>query len=557
MPRRSLESPEAPASRVALLLVRIQRNLPTIVVVALGAAVLAAALIVVRPADAGPAQPAGVKASVRGGTVVVRWHRVHGAKAYVISRCRVRGGACRGMHRIARVSAHGKRIQRFRDRKTPVGGRAGYAVRAIGGKGRRGPRSKVARVRLPSAPAPSKPRSRAPAVRCTTEVGSAGELQSAVRRAAGGATVCLRPGNYPAVRFDVARSSDVTVAARPGETVTLADLDFGSHASHIRIQGLHVESPILLDASGANHIAISWSWTRDILARWGSHDLLFDHNLVKDADDGIALVSQNCTIDGAPERCAASQTLPPVSNVVIRGNKIVAARTDAMVAQNFRNVIIEGNEVSGLVERGQHSDALQTVWGGQGLVYRRNYVHDNAGTEGFFAKDGRIANLVIDDNLFVDTFSHAPYDGPPVSFYNAVPDPSAPFYNGHGATVEHNTIWNSAPGGGPSGNFFYLMGPQNRDVAIHRNVTERIDLSETSPSQVSANGIAEDYNLVGETRGGYVGAWGRRGPHDVAGPPHFVNRAADDYRLRGPVSRSGVKYKPGVTWRPAAQHYGP
>src|SRR5690349_15786146 len=127
MPRRPIESPRAPSSPVALLLVRIQRNLPTIVVVALGAAVLAAALIVVGPADAGPAQPAGVKASVRGDTVVVRWHRVHGAHAYLVSRCRVRGGACRGMHRVGRVGATGKRIQRFRDRKTPVGGRAGYA----------------------------------------------------------------------------------------------------------------------------------------------------------------------------------------------------------------------------------------------------------------------------------------------------------------------------------------------------------------------------------------------------------------------------------------------
>jgi hypothetical protein len=262
-------------------------------------------------------------------------------------------------------------------------------------------------------------------------------------------------------------------------------------------------------------------------------------------------------VDGAPESCPASQTLPPVERVVIRGNKIVAANTDAMVAQHFRDVVIEGNEITGLAERGQHSDALQTVWGGEGMIYRRNYVHDNQGTEGYFSKDGRIYNLTIDDNLFVDNFQKSPYAGPPVSFYNAVPDPARPYYTGYGAAVTRNTIWNLGPGGSPSGNSFYLMGTQNRNVLVQQNVTDRIDLSETNASQVAANGMSEDFNLVGLSAGANAGLWGRRGAHDVPGPPRFQDRASDDYRLSGPVSGGGSSYTPGVTWRPADQHYGP
>ena len=49
-------------------------------------------------------------------------------------------------------------------------------------------------------------------------------------------------------------------------------------------------------------------------------------------------------------------------------------------------MLIEGNEITGVRENGNHSDCLQTVWVGDHLVFRKNYLHDNR-CQGFFVKD--------------------------------------------------------------------------------------------------------------------------------------------------------------------------
>jgi hypothetical protein len=89
-------------------------------------------------------------------------------------------------------------------------------------------------------------------------------------------------------------------------------------------------------------------------------------------------------------------------------------------------------------ENGNHSDCLQSVWGGDGLYFRRNYLHDNR-CQGFFVNDqpAPVADVVIAGNLMLR--NAAPCDppesscGPPLIVQIFGPT--------QGITVTGNTIW--------------------------------------------------------------------------------------------------------------------
>ena len=521
-------------------------------------ALLAGSSMLVPTADARLKRPHGVVAKWDGSKVKLRWKRVPGARSYLIGRCVASAGRCRQRERAGKLIPRRRNPRprpRIFDRDAPKDAKLGYTVVAVDRAGRRGRRSRIARVVTKTgpggrAPAPSAPLPRVPGppggtgnqappgesspgasspppVNCSQVVGSVAALQSAAQSAAAGTTVCIAAGSYPSVRFSAARSAAVTIAAKPGATVTFADLDFGSTASHLRIQGVHVDGQVKLEAEGAHHITFVWSWVRGFSAEWGTHDLLFEHNDIRTSGggNGVELIS-TAPVHGAPGG-SGTQNLAPVERVTIRANKLHDIATDAIFMGNYRDVLVEDNEISGLQEAGQHTDALQSVYGGKRLTFRGNYVHDNR-AQGFFVKDGRAYDLVVHDNLFVHT-----RDLWQISFYDLLPETSP-----YGIQIVGNTVWDSnLP--------FILDGTENRGIYVHNNVFQEM-LAE-QPSAVRPH-VDQDYNLIG---GGFN--WGRQGPHDVAGPASFVDPASDDYRLRA----GAISFAAGVSWRPADKHFGP
>jgi hypothetical protein len=210
-----------------------------------------------------------------------------------------------------------------------------------------------------------------------------------------------------------------------------------------------------------------------------------------------------------------------VSRVTIASNRITGAgvaandENDLIRLHDFRGVRVVGNELRHIAETGGHSDILQVVHGGAGLVIARNYVHDQNGTQGFFVKDGAVTNLTLDDNLIV---GDPKANGFAISFYEASPNRGDPFYTGYGALVRRNTIADDESG-------IAIRGCDSESVLVERNV---------APS-------------IGDG-GDDCGSWKSIG-NVTRRSPGLVNKAKRDYRLR-----SG---KAGVTWRPATQHYGP
>ena len=73
---------------------------------------------------------------------------------------------------------------------------------------------------------------------------------------------------------------------------------------------------------------------------------------------------------------------------------------DAIHLDNWRNVTVSRNEFDHIIESGNHTDCLQSVYGGTNLTFTRNYEHDND-CQGFFVKDGDATNVTVSDNLFV------------------------------------------------------------------------------------------------------------------------------------------------------------
>jgi hypothetical protein len=112
----------------------------------------------------------------------------------------------------------------------------------------------------------------------------------------------------------------------------------------------------------------------------GSTGMTADHNLFV-GGDYYAVV-------------AANTTTTTVNDVSITNNRFVGRfNEDAIRANRYHDadgdgegLLIEGNEFTGNVEYGGHNDVFQSVWVGDHLVFRRDYLHDFGG-QGFLIKD--------------------------------------------------------------------------------------------------------------------------------------------------------------------------
>jgi parallel beta helix pectate lyase-like protein len=215
----------------------------------------------------------------------------------------------------------------------------------------------------------------------------------------------------------------------------------------------------------------------------------------------------------APGSPAGGTAEAPITDVVVRGNHFDGIAIDAMRPANFRNLLVERNDIEGVDETGAHNDALQVVWGGRGLVFRDNLVHDNTG-QGFFIKDGLVRDVTVAGNVFAH--NRAPKGDKPANAPLQV-------YETDGLRIEGNTFWDNDQA--------ILLRTGLRDVTIENNIAEGIVADEDRVDAVR-RAVRQDFNLVAS--GWNWGRDGVVGPHDVAAsdaPPRFVDAAGLDYRL--------------------------
>jgi hypothetical protein len=352
-----------------------------------------------------------------------------------------------------------------------------------------------------------------PSSDCTTTVSTVSAAQSGVSSASPGAVVCLVSGSYGKVALNATK-------AAPGVTLRAATPG-GATIAGATLQGSHLTLARFVS-------------TDSIQIQPGASSMTVEHNKVTGGGQGI---------DGCP---SSSITC---NDMAIIGNKLIGPfGEDAIHLNRYHDgdgngvgVLIEGNEITNVRENGNHSDCLQTVWVGDHIVFRKNYLHDNR-CQGFFVKDqaslggvsGPIAGITVEDNLFLR--NHEPC-GPPLSscgqpMYFQVFGPYSGF------TMKRNTIW-----GDGADSIAAFRESSGSDTAISNNVIYRLWNDFNMSSATVTN------NTICSRESGSGGSWPSSRPGEtVACSLSFASTAADDYRLGGDR---------GVDWAPAEQHFGP
>lgn len=330
-------------------------------------------------------------------------------------------------------------------------------------------------------------------------------LLAAVADAPARGVVCLADGSYG--KLELARTAGrpvaVTVRAEHPGKATLEGADLGR--SNVTLARFVVSDEIAIEP--------------------GTVGVTVDHNRVSGGYLGV---------DAGPT------TTTTVNDVAITGNKFVGPfGEDAIRLNRYHDAdgdgvgaLVAGNEFTGIRENGNHSDCLQTVWVGDHLVYRGNYLHDNR-CQGFFVKDQArpVQGILVEDNLFLR--NSAPC-APRASDCGA-PSDFQVFGPYAGFAMRHNTIW----GNGAVAAFQEGGGARSR---IERNVVYKFWTSTDLSSVVYRDNTRCQRQSSG-------GSWPAATPGEVVScSPHFSAPGLDDFRVRG---------ERGVSWAPADRHFGP
>jgi hypothetical protein len=342
---------------------------------------------------------------------------------------------------------------------------------------------------------------------CTSIVTSVSAARSAVSSATAGSTVCLSDGSYGEMTLNASK-------AAPGVTMR-AQNPGGATIEGASLSGSHLTLARFVISNG-------------VVIQPGASSITVEHNRITGGGEGV-------------DACPTERTY--CSDMRIIGNQLIGPfGEDAIHANRYHGLLVEGNEITQVRENGAHSDCLQTVWRGDHLSFRKNYLHDNR-CQGFFVKDqtlstpeipgGPVEGITVEDNLFLRNREPcgAPLTscGQPMYFQLVGP------YNGF--VMKRNTIW----GDGVDSIAAFREGTGS-DSLIENNVIYRI----WTDTDMSPATLRNNTDCLRETSAG--GSWSAATGETKSCSPSFTNTATDDYRISG---------ERGVDWAPAEVHFGP
>jgi hypothetical protein len=339
---------------------------------------------------------------------------------------------------------------------------------------------------------------------CTTTVAGIAAVRSELAAAGGGEVICLADGTYGELALSASPASRVVVRAE--------------HPGQATIAGATM--------AGADLTLERFTVDGEVQVQPASSGMTVSHNRISGGFFGVE---------------AAPTTTVTVDDVAIVGNRLIGPfGEDAIHLNRYHDgdgdgvgVLVERNEITGVRENGNHSDCLQTVWVGDHIVFRRNYLHDNR-CQGFFVKDqaSPVVGITVVDNLFLRNNEpcapEAPGCGQPAYFQVFGPY--------EGLTMRRNTIWQ-----GDVTTAF--QEGTDADTRIEGNVVNRFWTS----TDLSGIAYIDNTRCVREASGG---SWPILLPGETVDcTPPFADPASDDFRLPGSAR--------GVDWAPAEVHFGP
>ncbi|HUN79489.1 MAG TPA: right-handed parallel beta-helix repeat-containing protein [Solirubrobacteraceae bacterium] len=385
---------------------------------------------------------------------------------------------------------------------SPMAARAAHAAAT---------RDRAAAARLRYAPPPSPP--------CSQMFASTAAAAAALKTAGAGTAICLSPGGYGPLALAGRHAGTVTIEPVPGTAARVQGVTVAPGASGIAIHDLAISGGVTLQA-GDTHIAVD-------------HDDI-DGEGPGGQGEGVQAISVNCAAPNAPSYPGCAST-PPDSDIAIVGNRIHGYgrghSEDAIHLNNWEDVTIADNDIYDLEEHGNHTDAMQSVFGGHHMLFERNYEHDNQ-AQGFFVNDGDAAEVTVNDNLFLRN------DNEPRLYPGG--EYNIQVFDTTGLTITNNTVWDGQQ------DILRAEGASETPTATVSHNLER-SLNVLHAGGGPAYRVNSHDNVFAEA------PWSiRPGAGSVVVPkPRFVDPAAGDYRLRGGRPRAGVD------WQPSEYLYGP
>jgi hypothetical protein len=346
-----------------------------------------------------------------------------------------------------------------------------------------------------------------------------GESVCSIRRALAQAEphtrIELAPGRYPALTLR--RPPQPGVRIDGGGKAVLASLHVEAGGGGVDFSGLTIPGGVVID--GGRDVSITDSRITGpgdaVSLGPGTRRIGLDGNdITAPHGDGIVFNSQSHRPNAPNASAPATAT---IEGVTIRRNRIHDINVDAIRPANFARVLVEDNEIWGLQETGDHSDALQVVMGGRDITFRRNYVHDNT-CQGFFIKDGLVDHAVVEDNLFVRNRLTGPS---PAGFKTA--GFAIAVYETTGLELRHNTVWD--------GDLGVSVGWNVGHATVVGNLFQDMVIDPGTGDPAAHPPIDQHDNLIA---GGWN--WGAHGRGDVKSKPLFRDESAGDYRLTGGAS---------------------
>jgi parallel beta-helix repeat protein len=326
----------------------------------------------------------------------------------------------------------------------------------------------------------------------------------------------LSAGTYGKLNLSGTHSSNVTIQPAPSTEVTLGGVSIANNSNNFTIYNFYI--------------------TNEIDFGSGVSNLTIDHNDITGGYFGVNGGGVDCSVPHSPTYSGCTPT-PKVTNIRVTGNKLHdfgASQEDALHFNNFDGIYVAYNEITGVVEGGNHNDCLQTVFGGSNITFDHNYEHDN-NCQGFFIKDGDVTNATVTNNLFVR------------NRVKSLDESTVQVFDTYNYVFRNNTNWSD------NGNIVRADGSSNTyGVTVDHNVTQSFNNGCPNPSTCSPDGypfssLTENYNIYKSNPSTFT----KSATSQVVASPTFVDPAHDDYRLA--TNPNNI----GVNWKPSDYTYGP
>jgi hypothetical protein len=256
----------------------------------------------------------------------------------------------------------------------------------------------------PSLPdfSPADAKSPALEVRCTRTLEDGSNIASAISRAPGGATICLRGGRYAAIEAaGVRRARPLTVRSVPGERATVDGVDL-IDPSGLRLVGLHLSEGISISPSASNIRILN----NDITGRAGIY-LFGDYRIGKRVENVRIVGNEIHDIDYSGDQETGYgygiEGVGDVRRMTIRGNTIRSTASDYIQSATPVHWVVDRNTFLGpslLADHEDHQDLWQIFGGGRDIAFTNNVARNTGTQESLLFQEGAFRKVLVENNLF-------------------------------------------------------------------------------------------------------------------------------------------------------------